>query len=313
MSVAAGLALGYAADAVFGDPRRWHPVAGFGRAAGSFERLVWRDSKAAGALYTGVCVGTATALGWTLGTSRRRWARAGISAAACWTVVGGRSLHREAGRIQAALDAGDVAEARRLLPALCGRDPAALDAGGIARATVESVAENTSDAVVAPLLWGGLAGPAGLLGYRAANTLDAMVGYRSRRYERFGWAAARLDDVANWIPARISGVLGSVLAPVVGGVRATAWRTMRRDGARHPSPNAGRVEAAFAGALGVRLGGRNVYGDRVEERPEMGDGAAPVSTDIARAVRLSRAVGLAAAGLAVGLAVVREDRRILGR
>jgi adenosylcobinamide-phosphate synthase len=187
-----------------------------------------------------------------------------------------------------------------LLPRLCGRDPAGLGADEIARATIESVAENTSDAVVAPLLWGAVAGPAGLAGYRAVNTLDAMVGHRSARYERFGWASARVDDAANAGPARLTALLTAACAPLVGGSPRAAWRVARADGRKHPSPNAGWCEAAYAGALGVRLGGRNVYGDRVEDRPVLGSsGRPPAQGDIARAVRLERAVSAAATGLAV--------------
>jgi adenosylcobinamide-phosphate synthase len=168
----------------------------------------------------------------------------------------------------------------------------------LARATVESVAENTSDAVVAPLVWGLVGGVPGLLAYRAANTLDAMVGYRNPRYEEFGWAAARLDDVLNWVPARVTGMFAVAGA----GRRAPeALRVFRRDGGRHPSPNAGRCEAAFAGALGVRLGGVNAYGGRVERRDELGDGRSPEVRDVRRAVRLSAVVTLLAA-LAIGVA-----------
>jgi len=197
------------------------------------------------------------------------------------------------------LSAGDLAGARERLAHLCGRDPCALDAEGLARATVESVAENTSDAVVAPLVWGAVAGVPGLLGYRAVNTLDAMVGHRSHRYLRFGWASARLDDVANLVPARLTAALAVVLAPTVGGRPGTAARTWRRDGHKHPSPNAGPVEAAFAGALGRTLGGRLSYAGQVQERPLLGDGPAPGVEDVARAARLSGAVTAAAAVLAV--------------
>ena len=175
------------------------------------------------------------------------------------------------------------------------------------RATVESVAENTSDAAVAPLFWGAVAGVPGLLAYRAANTLDAMVGYRSPRYARFGWASARLDDVLNWLPARATAALTVLTAQLAGGSPAGAWRAWQRDGAAHPSPNAGRCEAALAGALGLRLGGRNVYGSRVEERPTLGDGQPPVRGDIGRAVRLSRAVWTAAATLAALSRLARRD------
>jgi adenosylcobinamide-phosphate synthase len=197
-----------------------------------------------------------------------------------------------------ALADGDLTAARAALPALAGRDPRGLAETELARATVESVAENTSDAAVAPLLWGAVAGLPGLLGYRAVNTLDAMVGHRSARYERFGWAAARLDDAANWVPARVTAALTVACAPLAGGSAAGALRIWRRDGAAHPSPNSGRCEAALAGALHLRLGGRNVYGSRVEDRPTLGDGRPPAADDIRRAVRLSRAVWIAAAILA---------------
>ena len=306
--IAAGLALGAAADLLLADPRLGHPVAGFGAAAGALERRVWRDSRAAGAGYAAGLVAAATATGALLdrATRRRPGARILVTAAATWTVLGGTSLGRAADRMRTALDAGDLTAGRAALPALAGRDPRALGADELARATVESVAENTSDAAVAPLFWGAVAGLPGLLGYRAVNTLDAMVGYRSERYLRFGWAAARLDDVANWAPARLTAALTAACAPVAGGSAAGALRTWWRDGAAHPSPNSGRCEAALAGALGLRLGGRNVYGSRVEERPHLGSGRPPGSADIGPAVRLSRAVWLAAAALAVTVRVVRR-------
>jgi adenosylcobinamide-phosphate synthase len=310
---AAGLALGTVADLLLADPRRGHPVAGFGALAGTLERRVWRDSRAAGAAYAMALTAAATSAGTVLdrATRRRPVVRTLVTAAATWMVLGGTSLGRAAARLSRALEDDDVPGARAALPALAGRDPQHLDAPGLARATVESVAENTSDAAVAPLFWGALAGLPGLLGYRAVNTLDAMVGYRSPRYARFGWAAARLDDVANWLPARLTAALTVLCAPLVGGSATAALRTWRRDGAAHPSPNAGRCEAAAAGALGLRLGGRNVYGGRTEERPVLGSGRPPRPADIERAVRLSRAVWLAAAlGAAVTSAMwSRESAR----
>ena len=225
-----------------------------------------------------------------------------------WTVLGGTSLGRAAARMHHALAAGDVPAARAALPGLAGRDPRALDAPELARATVESVAENTADAAVAPLFWGATAGLPGLLAYRAVNTLDAMVGYRSARYARFGWAAARLDDVATWVPARLTAALTVLCAPAAEGSAAGALRDWWRDGAAHPSPNAGRCEAALAGALGLRLGGRNVYGSRVEVRPALGTGRPPDAADIPPAVRLSRLVWVASAGLAVTARLVRTVR-----
>ena len=301
MTIETGLLAGVALDALTGDPRRGHPVAAFGRAAGALERRLYADSKARGAVFAGVCVLGAAALGTV---ARRR------TALLTWAVLGGTSLAREGRAMGRSLESGDIAAARARLPHLCGRDPAALDGKELTRATVESIAENTSDAAVAPLLWGAALGAPGLAAYRAVNTLDAMVGHRSPRYANFGWAAARADDVANWVPARLTGLLTVACAPLVGGSPRAAYEVLRRDGARHPSPNAGRCEAAFAGALGVRLGGVNVYGTRTEHRPELGDGRAPEPDDIRRAVRLSRAVTLASAVLAVaGRLAVRRALR----
>lgn len=197
------------------------------------------------------------------------------------------------------LEAGEVPEARQRLSHLCARDATTLDSAELTRAATESIAENTSDAVVAPLFWGAVAGIPGLLGYRALNTLDAMVGYKSPRYRRFGWAAARADDVVNLVPSR----LGAVLTVLCSGGRARdAWRVWRRDGGAHPSPNAGQVEAAFAGALDIRLGGTNSYGGEVESRARLGEGRDPKPADLRRAVRLSRLVGAAAAAVAAGVA-----------
>jgi adenosylcobinamide-phosphate synthase len=305
-SAAAGIAAGAAADALLGDPRRGHPVALFGRAAQAAQDRVYADSRMRGAGYAAGCVlavAGAAAVAQQL-TRGRPWARAAATAAAVWAVTGARSLTTEAERMSAALESGDLTAARAILPSLCGRDPAGLDEAELARATIESVAENTSDAVVAPLVWAVLAGLPGLAGYRAVNTLDAMVGYRSPRYARFGWASARLDDVANWAPARLTGALAAACSPVVGGRPAATWRAMRRYGGRHPSPNAGRCEAAFAGALGVRLGGANVYAGATERRPVLGRGRAPQPDDIRRAVRLCRAVTIASTVAAAAAAAI---------
>ena len=285
MTAAAVLA-GYSADRALGDPRRAHPVALFGRLASAVERAVWRPSRAVGAAYVALLVGGAAAAGRRLALP-----------VALWIALGGRSLAREARRVGALVDAGDLPAARQAVTALVGRDPSRLGADELCRAAVESVAENTVDAVVAPLVWAAAFGPAGVCAHRAANTLDAMVGHRTARYERFGWAAARLDDAMNWPVARLT----ALLTVVLGGAPASTARIVRRDGAAHPSPNGGRAEAAFAGALGVRLGGRNVYPERVEHRPHLGDGRAPTPADVDRAARLSLRVGLAAALLAAAV------------
>ncbi|WP_127935791.1 cobalamin biosynthesis protein [Nonomuraea polychroma] len=291
-----GLALGVALDRLVGDPRSAaHPVAVFGRAAAGLEQSLYGDTKAHGVLHVAICVAGAAGLGLAVQRMPGRGTRTVATALATWAVLGGTTLAREGVFMADALERDDLERARRRLPHLCGRDPSALEAAELARATVESLAENTSDAVVAPLFWGAVAGVPGLLAYRAINTLDAMIGHRSPRYQRFGWAAARLDDVANYVPARVTGLL-TVLA---GPDRRQALAVLRRDGHRHPSPNAGRCEAAFAGALGVTLGGANVYEGRTEHRPTMGDGPKPGVGDIRRAVRLTRVVSLAAAGAAV--------------
>lgn len=308
--VAAGLALGLLVDAVVGDPRRGHPVAAFGRLSAAAERAAYRDSRAAGAAYAGVLVGGV----WLAGAAAARAARTPaarvvLTAATTWTVLGGTTLRREARTMSTLLTADDIPEARRRLAHLCGRDATSMDAAGLARGTVESVAENTSDAVVGPLLWGAVAGVPGLLGYRAVNTLDAMVGHRSARYARFGWAAARADDIANLLPSRVSAAVASLLAPLVQGKPSSAARVWRRDGGRHLSPNAGQVEAAFAGALGRMLGGSIVYDGRTADLPLLGDGPPPDVHDIARAARLSAAVTVAAGVLAVGLRAVLDGDR----
>src|SRR3954470_16399681 len=200
-----GAAAGLLGDLLLGDPRRGHPVAVFGRAATAVERLLWRDHRGWGALHTAVCAGSAVAVGAVAQRAVRSSPAASVAltAAATWAVVGGTSLAREARTIGRALERGDVEGARARLPHLCGRDPQALDADGVARAVVESVAENTSDAVVGALVWGAVGSVPGLLGFRAVNTLDAMVGHRSPRYARYGWASARLDDVAGGAGARV--------------------------------------------------------------------------------------------------------------
>jgi adenosylcobinamide-phosphate synthase len=304
-SRATGIALGVLADAILGDPARGHPVAVFGRWAGALERQCYAPSRARGIGYTAVAVAGPVLLGTVAErvTARGRVGRVLVTALATWVALGGTSLVREGMAMAGSLEAGDLPAARDRLTHLCARDPAELAAGDLARATVESMAENTSDAVVAPLLWAAVAGVPGVLGYRAVNTLDAMVGYRSPRYQRFGWASARLDDLVNLVPARLTGLLTVLCAPLVDGSPARAWQVLRADGARHPSPNAGRCEAAAAGALGVRLGGTNVYGGRTESRPEVGAGGrAPQTGDVRRSALLSRYVGLAGAAVAVALA-----------
>lgn len=295
------LLVGYGADLVFGDPRRRHPVAGFGRLAGAAEDAAYAPSRARGALVVaGLVLGAAAA-----GELLDRLSRGPALAAVTWAALGGRSLRREARTVAECLQHDDLAGARERLRSLCGRDAAMLDADALRRAVVESLAENTADAVVGALLWAALAGSAGAAAYRAANTLDAMFGHRDERYACFGWAAARLDDLLNWPVARLTALLAVLLAPAVGGSSGAALSAWRRDARAHPSPNAGQVESAFAGALGVELGGPLSYRGRREQRPRLGAGGrcAPEEADLERAARLSALVGAAAA---LGCASLRE-------
>jgi adenosylcobinamide-phosphate synthase len=285
VAAAAGIAL----DRLYGEPdAAWHPVVHFGRALNEFERRYYDDSRASGVRHAL----SGTLVGVLAGCAIRS------TAWATGLAVGGRSLWRAAGDIAEALAKGDVEGARCLLPSLVGRDPTGLNEEEIARAVVESVAENTVDAIVAPVLWAALAGAPGAFGYRAVNTMDAMVGHHSARYEHYGWASARLDDIANWLPARVAAVLVVLVRLNAGREIALAVTTQA---SAHPSPNSGVVEAAFAGALGVRLGGRNRYGDRVEDRPLLGRGRPVGADDIAEAVRLSRDV---ATSLAFTLGII---------
>lgn len=288
-------AVGVLADRLVGEPPlSVHPVAAFGVVMRALETRLWADDRRLGTIHVVTGVGMGVGAGRLVGPT-----------AATWLAVAGRSLGRAASAVGAALDAGDLDRARSLLPALVGRDPAGLDEKEVARAVVESVAENTVDAVVAPALWAAVGGGPGALGYRAVNTLDAMVGHRSARYSRYGWASARLDDLAGWAPARVT-------AALVAGVRprsaAAVWEAVRTQARAHPSPNAGVAEAAFAAALGLRLGGQNSYGERVELRPPLGTGRPADPSDIGRAVRLSEHVALALV-LALGLSGARLRAR----
>ncbi|HEY5267020.1 MAG TPA: adenosylcobinamide-phosphate synthase CbiB [Acidimicrobiales bacterium] len=273
-----GAATGIILDRLLGEPTNaLHPVVHFGSVMESFERGNYRNEKSPGVVHA--------AIGAAIGVGTGRLIKS--TAVATGLAVGGRALHRAANNVAAALAAGDIEQARKLLPSLVGRDPSELDANEMARAVVESVAENTVDAVVAPALWAAFAGAPGALGYRAVNTMDAMVGHRSSRYEHYGWASARLDDVANWVPARCTAALVTLVRPRAAKEIRLAVTTQAPD---HPSPNSGVAEAAFAAALGIQLGGRSRYSDRVEDRPALGRGRSVQPDDIGDAVRLSRDV-----------------------
>jgi adenosylcobinamide-phosphate synthase len=300
------VALGLAIDRVAGEPPgALHPVAQFGSAMARLEQQIYADDRSRGAAYAAVgiaaCAGVGSLLDTVMGDELALAGAVAVSSA-------GLALTTAAGRVAERLGQGDLDGARAALPSLVGRDPTGLDEAEIARAVVESLAENLSDAVVATALWGLLGGAPGALAHRAANTLDAMVGHRSERYERFGWAAARLDDVLGWPAARATALLVALSTPR----RAhRILRACRDDAPRHPSPNAGVAEAAFAAALDVRLGGTNRYGGRIEERPALGDGRAPAVGDIERAVALvRRTTTVLQLALASAWLVSRRRRRI---
>jgi adenosylcobinamide-phosphate synthase len=297
---ALGAAAGLALDRLAGEPplpARLHPVAVFGAGVAALERRIYDDRLGPGAALAAAGVGAAAVAGAALRSP----------AAASYLSASGRGLHEAALAVADALDAGDLVGARGRLISLVGRDPSHLDEAAIARAVVESVAENTTDAVVAPALWTVVAGPVGAFVHRAGDTLDSMVGYRDDRYRRFGTASARLDDVLAWVPARATAALVALARPR----RANAVaRAVRRDAGRHPSPNAGVAEAAFAAALDLRLGGgENRYGGHTEVRPALGEGRAPGRTDVRAAVALSRHVTWLLAGLLAGSALTAVAAR----
>ena len=296
-------ALGVIADRAAGEPpARLHPVRLFGLCMQKVEAAVYRDTRAAGVTHVAVGAGLGVVAGSIVGST----------ATATYLAVAGRQLREVAASIGDALEGSDLERARDLLPSLVGRDVAGLDAQGMARAVVESVAENTVDAVVAPAWWAALAGAPGALGYRAVNTMDSMVGYRSDRYLRYGWASARLDDVAGFVPARMTAALVAAVRPRAA---AAIWDAVRTQAPLHPSPNAGVAEAAFAAALAIRLGGENRYGDTTEQRPTLGSGKSATPRDIRRAVNLSQDVSDALGMLlgAVGLSIMARRLARKGR
>ncbi|HVA82280.1 MAG TPA: adenosylcobinamide-phosphate synthase CbiB [Candidatus Binataceae bacterium] len=297
--VAGALAL----DLAFGDPR-WmpHPVRAIGMLAERGERLLRTGDPnrdfARGAILAAGMIALSVIAAWAI-VALADWIHpiAGALAAViiAWTTLALRGLDSAAGAVEDALAAGDDAAARRALPALVGRDIAALDRAAMAQACVESVAENASDAVVAPLLFLFVGGPAAAIAYKAINTLDSMIGYRDERYLYFGRAAARLDDVANFIPARLTAVCIAIAAQLTSGRGSAAIAAIRADARSHASPNAGYPEAAMAGAMGVRLGGDAIYGGKLEPRAILGSaGRESNGEDIGAARKLLRFAALIA-------------------
>ncbi len=311
------LAAALALDLVLGDPR-WlpHPVRAIGMLIERGEHLLRtgdpRRDLVHGAILTACVVGVSVVAVWAI-VALADWIHPLTGALAAiviaWTTVALRGLDQAAGAVEDALAAGDEAAARRAIPALAGRDPDALDRTGMAQACIESVAENASDGVIAPLLYLFAGGPVAAIAYKAINTLDSMIGYRDERYLYFGRFAARLDDIANWIPARLTAICITIAAQLIAGRAHQAAATVIADARSHASPNAGYPESAMAGALGVKLGGAAIYGGEVEQRAILGKSGREASVaDIGTArnvLRIATLVGF------VGLAMARSIIRML--
>ena len=272
------MVLALALEAAVGWPdalhrRIGHPVTWIGALIAGLEATLNHggaiERRLKGLLLVLVVCAVCGGLGWMLqAVLPDGWAGVALTALLAAPLMAGRSLHDHVARVAAPLDAGDIEGARAAVAMIVGRDPAALDGPGIARAALESLGENASDGVIAPLFWGVVGGLPGLIIYKAINTMDSMIGYRTARYEDFGKAAARLDDVANWLPARLTALGFAMVSGRPRSVLALAWA----EAGQHRSPNAGWPEAALAGALGCRLSGPRVYGDRREEHPWVNGG-----------------------------------------
>ena len=269
-------------DVALGEPRRWHPLVAFGALVNRIEQQL--NPEGSGGRGQGVLAWCLAVLPLTLLVGLLAqlpvigWC---VQVLALYLAIGLRSLAEHAEPIAEALEAGDLPRAREQVGRIVSRDTSALDEEGVARAASESMLENGSDAVFAALFWFILAGPAGVVLYRLSNTLDAMWGYRTPRFLSFGWAAARLDDALNYLPARLV-----ALTYALCGQTALARRCWREQAASWDSPNAGPVMAAGAGALGLALGGAAIYHGELHQRPPLGEGAAPVAADIRRALQL---------------------------
>lgn len=274
-------------DAWLGEPRRAHPLVGFGRVASAIEARCYRARRSAGVLAWGLAVLPLVALGWLLehlAQMASSWLVMLVGAGVLYLAIGHRSLFEHAAPVAAALQAGDLTTARAGVAHMVSRDTAALGAPEIAAATAESVLENGCDAVFGALFWFMLLGVPGALLYRLANTLDAMWGYRTPRYRNFGWAAARIDDLLNYVPARLT----AASYTLCGGDRLRAWRAWQRQGPQWKSPNAGPVMAAGAAAIGVQLGGAATYHGQLQPRPLLGEGRAADAAAITAALALVR-------------------------
>ncbi|WP_134724788.1 adenosylcobinamide-phosphate synthase CbiB [Paracoccus luteus] len=308
MTMALAMLAALALDAALGWPARLyarvgHPVTWIGALVAALDRR-WnrgRGRRAKGTAAALLVVAAAAAGALAQGVLPGGWAGALLVGVLAWPLVAARSLHDHVAAVARPLAAGDIGGARQAVAMIVGRDPQRLDRGGIARAALESLAENASDGVIAPLFWGAVAGLPGIAAYKAVNTLDSMIGHRTPRHADFGWAAARIDDAANLIPARLT----AGLIALAGGRPAASWRVARADAPRHRSPNGGWPESAMAGALGVRLSGPRAYADRIAPEPWINGAAAdPGPRALAQGLAVFRRAvalaGLVLAGVALG-------------
>ncbi|MFH1970188.1 MAG: adenosylcobinamide-phosphate synthase CbiB [Verrucomicrobiota bacterium] len=303
-----------ALDLLVGDPR-WlpHPVRFIGWIAQRLERPMQRlicNAKAAGIVTVLLMVLIAGVSTWGLIRLARFYhpvAADIVCVLLIYTTIAAHDLARHSCAVFRALAAGDLEQARRRVAKIVGRDTAHLEEAGVARAAVECVAESTVDGITAPLFFAILAGPVGAMMYRAINTLDSTFGYTNDRYMRFGWAAAKLDDLANYLPSRITAPLIGLAAAFLCQRPVQSWRILRRDGRKHASPNAGLPEAALAGALGIQLGGLNYYAGERLEKPAIGEPIVPIAAEhilVANAVMFVTLALFLALGLAVRVGVM---------
>jgi adenosylcobinamide-phosphate synthase len=305
-------------DALIGDPdwlwrRLAHPVALIGVLIGYLDRRFNREDqspqqrKSTGIACTAVIVVIAGSVGALIQAVTELLPAGNILLALIASVfIAQRSLYQHVAEVRSAFARGGLTEARKAIAMIVGRDPEQLDEAGVCRAAIESCAENFSDGVVAPVFWLALLGLPGLIAYKAINTADSMIGHRTERHASFGWAAARLDDLVNLVPAKLSALLLAVAAPIAGGSVGKSWGVVRRDASRHRSPNAGWPESAMAGALGLALAGPRRYAEHVVDDPFLNAEATrpAVPDDIGRALNLLAAACVIEAAGYAALALV---------
>jgi adenosylcobinamide-phosphate synthase len=313
MGFAGAMVVAMTVDALLGWPEALfallgHPVTWLGRLINILDERTNRTfappatRRAAGAVVALFVIALAATIAWAIQSQLgSEWSRIIVTGILAWPFIALRSLHDHVAAVACPLRSGDIDAARTAVARIVGRDPSGLDEAGVARAAIESLAENASDGIVAPVLWGALLGLPGIVGYKAINTLDSMIGHRTPRHDAFGWAAARIDDLANFIPARMTGLLFAALAQRP----SVALSCMVGDAKRHRSVNAGWPEAAMAGALGVRLSGPRVYHGSITEEPWLNEAARePRANDILAGLTLYRRTMVLLAGVLMILALL---------